>query len=179
MEAFIKDFNVGAICNLHALILFKEFTDKLEQLNDSLDDGGKRRLRAIIFQFRKNLRASETLQAKLIFDRQHIAFYELLPCSLTDHERRLVALMAMGYNQSYTAEILKATVNTINVAYYRIRQKFNLSTTNELKTYAKSLFNQIQSGPAQTKAEAHNNGSTNGWPQCEGGNNGSNTAECG
>lgn len=178
MEAFIRDSNVQPICNLSSLILFNEFIAGLHDLNDSLDDGGKRRLRAKIFQFQKNLRAAQVLQAKLIFDRQHSAFYALLPCSLSNHERRLVALMAMGYNQAYTAEILKSTVNTINVAYYRIRQKFNLSTTNELKTYAKSLFNQIQSLSAQTKAETHSNGSTNGWPKCEGSDNGGNTTKC-
>lgn len=161
--------NVQAICKLHYLALFQEFTVQINSLVPYLDDGGKRKLRSIVFQLKKDLENAKATEAKVLFDEQYKQFYELLPLSLTAHERRLTTLLAMGYNVPYISEILMSTVNTITVAFYRIRAKFNLLTTNELKTYAKSLYSKIESRTSSPQTQAYSNGSNCSGAQCKGG----------
>lgn len=76
------------------------------------------------------------------FDEIHFSFYHKLGeiCSgITRSEKKLCAYLKMNLTSSDIATLEKKTLNSINVAFSRLREKFQVSSNDEIKARMATL----------------------------------------
>ncbi|MFT6246785.1 MAG: CheY-like chemotaxis protein [Salibacteraceae bacterium] len=119
-----------------------ELIQKIGKLEPYLNSQGKALLKshfADIKQWEKNFSLTE-LENK--FDQINSTFYERLievNPSITKNEKILSTFMAMDLSPSEIALITKRSLNSINVAFSRLREKFEQPTNAELKAKLRLL----------------------------------------
>jgi DNA-binding response OmpR family regulator len=119
-----------------------ELIEKIGKLEPYLNSQGKVLLKsyfADIKQWENNFSLTE-LENK--FDQINSTFYERLievNSSITKNEKILSTFMAMDLSPSEIALITKRSLNSINVAFSRLREKFEQPTNAELKAKLRLL----------------------------------------
>jgi DNA-binding response OmpR family regulator len=119
-----------------------ELIEKIGKLEPYLNSQGKVLLKsyfADIKQWENNFSLTE-LENK--FDQINSTFYERLievNPSITKNEKILSTFMAMDLSPSEIALITKRSLNSINVAFSRLREKFEQPTNAELKAKLRLL----------------------------------------
>jgi hypothetical protein len=82
------------------------------------------------------------------FDRLHSEFYFLLEkkCpTITKNEKRLCAYLKMNHGASDVAKLTNKSLNSINVAFARLRAKLQLPSSKDLRSFLLEMPSQNES----------------------------------
>jgi len=115
---------------------------KIEILNISCNDEGKKIVAEIVKKYKVNNLDSNWNEFELLFEKVHGNFQKALlekfP-NLTNLERRLCAFYKLNMTTKDICAITFQSENTLKKARYRLRQKLKLNTNENLANYLASF----------------------------------------
>ncbi|UTW63958.1 response regulator [bacterium SCSIO 12741] len=120
----------------------EKLVDEIEALKDHLNAEGQRKLKKLINLFQLEEKNENSLVFENKFDQLNLAFFDALRKScpeLTKNETRLCAYFTMNLTPSDIASLTQKSLNSINVAFARLRTKLDLATNRELSNFLKSI----------------------------------------
>jgi len=131
---------------IHSRNVRKKLIAGVDKLLPYLTLEGKSKLYTLLkqVQWEVNDEISESIEKK--FDESNAAFYSRLEqrCpEITKNEKRLCAYLKMNHGASDIAKITGKSLNSINVALARLRIKFHLPNTKDLRTHLDE-FDQVR-----------------------------------
>ncbi|MBD81133.1 MAG: hypothetical protein CL840_19605 [Crocinitomicaceae bacterium] len=114
----------------------------IESLKPHLSEQGKSILRSAMLDVELQKTQTSLVELEHKFDQINTQFYEKLSthsAEITKNEKVLAAYMAMNLSPTEIAHITKKSLNSVNVAFSRIRNKLDIPDNKALKLYLVNL----------------------------------------
>jgi|GEM_PF-1135946 len=123
---------------IHSKNVKSNFLEAVSKLQPYLTNEGKAKFFFLLKQAHWELNDEIELNVERDFDQLHNGLYNLLEknCpNITKNEKRLCAYLKMNHCASDIAKITNKSLNSINVAFARLRAKLQLPSSKDLKSF--------------------------------------------
>lgn len=128
---------------IHSRSIKTNLIELVSKLQPFLTAEGKGKFYSVLKQLNWELNGEMEINALKKFDEMHLDFYTELENAcpgITKNEKRLCAYLRMNHGATDIAKIMNKSLNSVNVAFNRIRSKAGVATNRELKTFLANLF---------------------------------------
>ncbi len=123
---------------IHSKNAKSNFIDALSKLHPYLTNEGRAKFFSMLKQIHREFNGEMELHVEKDFDRLHSGFYYSLEknCpTITKNEKRLCAYLKMNHGASDIAKLTNKSLNSINVAFARLRAKLQLPSSKDLRSF--------------------------------------------
>ncbi|GHN02223.1 hypothetical protein WSM22_37120 [Cytophagales bacterium WSM2-2] len=130
---------------IHSKNVKSNLIEAVTKLQPYLTNEGKSRFFSLLKQIHWELNDEMELRVEKDFDQLHTGFYNSLEKNcpgVTKNEKRLCAYLKMNHGASDIAKITNKSLNSINVAFARLRAKLQLPSSKDLRSYLVELSSQ-------------------------------------
>lgn len=133
---------------IHSKNVQFNFIESLEKLKPHLTNEGRAKFFSMLRQIQRELNGEMELCIEKDFDRFHSGLYNFLEknCpTITKNEKRLCAYLKMNHGASEIAKLTSKSLNSINVAFARLRAKLQLPSSKDLRSFLMEMASESES----------------------------------
>ena len=133
---------------IHSKNVKSNFIEALSKLQPYLTNEGRAKFFSMLKQIHREFNGEMELHVEKDFDRLHAVLYHSLEknCpTITKNEKRLCAYLKMNHGASDIAKLTNKSLNSINVAFARLRAKLQLPSSKDLRSFLLEMPTQNES----------------------------------
>jgi len=123
---------------IHSKNIKSNFIEAVSKLQPYLTNEGRAKFSTMLKQISREFNVEMELHIEKDFDQLHSGFYYSLEknCpTITKNEKRLCAYLKMNHGASDIAKLTNKSLNSINVAFARLRAKLQLPSSKDLRSF--------------------------------------------